>query len=283
MAGTVGAQAPQLPLPATIRKPHEQTTFQMRGDEMPVGLLEGGRLERGFALRPFTAAIEKSLAKKRKKREGGQQQAAVVVDVLMELLTQLGPHDFTTLSDAAKQLLIGRLFMCDALYIYFRARIDALGDELAVQIKCPACNHQWKFRGDLSMCDVKVAADADSVCWEHQFKHGLPLRDGTRAMSAILQPPLWSALTGSKGKDIASVKLLMIMSSIRQLGGGKELPTLSMFEEMTKWDIEHTARSLDDNAPGPDLTLEPVCPECEREIKIPISWDFDFFYNSASL
>lgn len=285
-AQKVNAAAEQPALPTGEAGPqHDLTSFMMWGEQLPIGILDGGQLHRGFAFKVYDLAMERQLALLRKK---ARASAEYVVEVLAAVLTSVGPHsNFESLDINLRRLIVQRMWMPDVLYMYFQLRREALGDELSVSVTCPNCHHKWKFTGDLSQGDVKAVTSADSITWRHVMKHGLADKDGRRHKDAVLQPPRWECMMGIAAKtgrtDPVLAKTRVIASSIRQLGDGNVPLTEEVVNTMSKWDIEHITKSLDANVPGPDMTLEPECPECGAELKVPINWDWDFFFGAASL
>jgi len=282
----LNAAAEQAPLPTTDGfEGHDQTTFQMWGEQLPIGILDGGELHRSFGFKVYDLAIERELALKRKKTRAS---AEYVVEVLSTVLTVLGPHaDFQALNHQQRKLVIQRMWLPDVLYAYFSLRREALGDELSASCTCPTCSHKWKYVGDLAMGDVKVVTGPEAISWRHEMRHGLMGKDGDRIKSAVLQPPRWECMLGITRKtgrtNAVMVKVRVIASCIRQLGDGTTPLTEHVIDTMSKYDIEHITKALDDCVPGPDMTLEPECPECGTELRIPINWDWDFFFGAASL
>jgi len=279
------AELPALPAEGAGLPVHSLTTFQLWGDQLPIGILEGGELHRSFAFGVYNLGSERELAIRRKKAHA---PAESVVEVLAFMLISLGPYsDFQALDENSRKLIIQRMWMHDVLYVYFSLRRDALGDELSVGCTCPTCGAKWKFTGDLSQGDVKVVEDPKDITWPHVLKHGLIGKDGKPIRDIVLQPPRWECMMGISRKtgriDPVHAKVRIIASSIRHLGDGSHALTEAAINSMSKWDVEHITKTLDDNVPGPDMTLEPECPECQAELRIPINWDWDFFFGAASL
>ena len=96
-------------------------------------------------------------------------------------------------------------------------------------------------------------------------------------------PPFWySAISIPQGSTTADVKAKIISSSIRKLGE-LEAVSDSILANLTKYDLEKMGRVIDDLMPGPDLTLEVNCPNCDADIRQQLDWSYDFFFGSASL
>jgi len=284
------AELAAIPAKGSGAPEHSLTTFQMLGDQLPIGILDAATLHRNFAFRRYDYGVERQLAVKRKKTRA---PAEYVVEVLAHMLTVLGPHtDFQALDDPQRRLIVQRMWMHDVLYAYFSLRRQAMADELSVGCTCPTCNTKWKFTGDLSQGDVKVVESPASIAWNHALKDGVlakpsATRRGGCVKDVVLQPPRWECMMGLSRKsgrtDPVHAKVRIIASAIRQLGDGTHVMTQEVIDTMTKYDIEHVTKALDDNVPGPDMTLEPECPECETELRVPINWDWDFFFGAASL
>jgi len=263
-----------------------ESTFQMLGDQLPIGLFQGGELHRVFSFLPYNMRVERVVATIRKKHP---HPAAYVPRILGALLSSLGPHaDFQALDENSRMVIISQMWLGDVMYCWFQLRRAALGDELSASLQCPSCEERYTFCGDLSQADVKVTTGPDSLTWRYELIHGVPVKEET-VKSVVLQHPRWNSmmsLARSRKKnsiDPVQVRIALTHGALRQVGDGTSPFTMDIMDEMTKLDMERLQKEIDVHACGPDLTLECVCTHCSYEHRIPVSWEWDFFFTAASL
>lgn len=276
----MNAQAAQAPVPPEgHERQMDRSNFQLLGDELPIGILVDGKLSKTFELRPYDMPAERKLAKLKKKCKSSP---SFVARTLAAMIKSLGSVDFDAVPESHRTLMVSQMWLGDVMYIWFKLRMEAMGEELAVRMRCPACERKFQFVGDLEQTDCNVIMDPLDICWHHTLKHGLEVK-GERIKPVVLQPPRWQAMMALEGAklDQIDVKLALTRASVRQLGDKESNPV--NFDSCTKYDLEKLQKVINDGVPGPELMLEFTCPHCEREGVHPINWDWDFFFSAASL
>lgn len=280
---TAAPEQPPVPLAGAEAK-ISSTTIGDYGHRLPVGILQGGALHRGFAFKPFRMKEERELEAKRK----ANKRISVgdfVTAVMAHMLTKLGPHsDFQSLTEDQRQLVVSQMYLGDVVYMWLCLRIEALGEAIQFPLKCGSCGFEQKLKADLNLTDVKVYEDLTSLTKNVKLRHGMVLPDGDETKDVVIQPPRWSGMCGaSPGANASDVKMALLIASIHTVGDGKFSATTDAIEALSKWDVELMSKAVDTDSPGPDMTLEAVCSRCSNEWKIPLEWNWDFFFTAASL
>jgi len=262
------------------------STFEEWGQRLPIGVLQGGSLHRDFAFRRWTMKEERALEKMRKKNRR-LSMGALVTNVLAYMLTRLGPYDFETLDDGQRRMVVNQMWMPDVMYAYIYLRIEALGPEVKFPVECDKCGHKWKFAADLSRTDVTIAENPEALVRSHELRDGIVPPPGAGdevAHTVLLQPPTWQAMSALKQDgNMGDVKLFLMSSAMRKIGEGRIPAIPDVLEGLTKFDLEHLQRVIDDLTPGPELVLEVDCPSCDHENKRSLDWSWDFFFTASSL
>lgn len=260
------------------------TTIGDYGHRLPVGILQGASLHRDFGFKPFRMKEERELETERKANKR-ISVGEFVGTVMSHMLTKLGPYpDFQAIPKDERRLIISQMYLGDVMYIWLCLRIDALGEHIKFPLKCPSCTFEHKLNADLSLTDVKVYEDAASLTKPLKLRHGIDLPDKSTTLDVVLQPPRWLGMSGARpGATNSDIKMAILSASILKVGDGRFPATTDAIENMSKWDIELMAKTVETDAPGPDLTVEASCPQCQHEWEIPLDWNWDFFFTAASL
>lgn len=265
-----------------------ESTLLDYGHALPIGVVETSppRLEKTFAFRPYRTRDEKRIEKSRSKKGHPAQD---VVTVLSEMLTHWGPYVWEELDDAKKKSILRNSFMCDVLYAYVALRVEALGETLALQTTCAACDHEWEWKADLRSVEIVTADRVEALSRTFDLRH--PVSLGGRTFARLgLQPPTWGAVLAIREEKrragVGAVKIAMATGAIRYLIGddGETLPAAaSTLDELSKIDLERLVSEIDTVFPKVDISLEMVCPSCEHSQTYPLQWAFDFFFGGSSL
>jgi hypothetical protein len=287
---TAAAELPPLPvdLPEGASR-SSLSSFALLGRFLPIGVLHGAQLHRGFALRPFRMKEEREL-ENIKARNPGISMADFVASVMAHMFTSVGPWtNFASLTEAERRLIVSQMYLADVMYAYIQLRIEAIGTDIGFDLKCPACRKRWRWTADLSQTDVVVAEGGPaSLTWLHELRDGLTTPKG-EVRSLVLQPPRWHAMSGVRTRvdespNEGDLKLQLIASGIRQAGDHADLPiTIDILEGLSKYDLERLSRSIDADTPGADLELESKCPNCGTEFSHALNWSWGFFFGGSSL
>lgn len=283
----INAAAEQPPIPKEGHVPDvTSSTFGDWGQRLPIGFLKDGHLHREFTFRRWTMKEERALEKMRKKNRR-LSMGALVTRVLAYMLTSMGPYDFAALDDGQRRMIVNQMWMPDVMYTYIQLRINALGPEVKFDVECSECGHRWKFEADLTRTDVTVAENPEALVRAYRLHDGIEPPPGggdDTVHNVLLQPPMWQAMAALKQDgNMGDVKLFLMSSSMRQIGDGKIPAIPDVLEGLTKFDLEHLQRTIDDLTPGPELNLEVPCPVCNHTNKRNLNWAWDFFFTASSL
>ena len=279
---SAAAELPPVPDPGYEPKVSD-TTLELWGPQLPVGVLVEGSFRRSITFKPYTMAAERSLSQFKKKN---RNPAAFASCVLAEMIESVGPYgDFQELSQTKRRMLINQMYMADVLYAYILLRIEAMGEQIGFDIECPACGEKSRLTSDLNHLDIMVPdSPVDLV---RTYKLRKPVKRGQEVVEAFaLQPPRWQTVasmkTGKAASDSVALKFQIVGASIMSDIEGKPVHP-GMIDQLTKRDFEHLAKHIDDNTPGPDLQIETECPACGHEASQSLRWDFDHFFGASSL
>jgi endogenous inhibitor of DNA gyrase (YacG/DUF329 family) len=282
----MNAAAEMPPIPDKGYEPiTTRSTFRDWGGQLPIGILQGGTFHRSIEFKPYTMAQERQIsAARRKAKKAGNNPATVVTLVLSEMIQSIGPHaDFASLNDGQRQLVINNLYMADAIAAYMLLRMEAMGDDLAFDITCPACGTQSRLPANLQDTDLTLPEGPQDLVRRHALRK--PLNHGKQTVKTLLvQPPRWHAMSTIKAgaTDATDIKLKLILASILGTEDGAPFAP-SLLDDLTKRDYEMLAKRVDDTTLGPDLSLEASCPECGASSQTAMRWDFDHFFGASSL
>ena len=237
-------------------KIYESLPLSELGANLPIGFVEGGTSVREIATRPFTMKQERLLGSERDKNR--QLNVAKFVSfVISNLCTRLGPHLLEPMPEPNRQVITSQMYMADIYYAYIWIRIQAIGEEMDMEISCSNCRHEFDFIADLSTTDIRIPKDFAKLNFDYKLKHPFTLRN--KPVEVIkLGPARWSSLEILKSSQFntAEAKLALIRGSIEAINE-VEHPLLGEDEldDMSKYDLESIAVALEDNRLFPDMTI----------------------------
>lgn len=288
MTDSVTTTAPAAPAADSETKEPERVkvTLKERGPELPLGILgKDGELNRAMVCRAWTGVEERALGQL---REDSKEDGDFLTRMIAYMYTQVGPHNFEKMEDAAKRVVVSQMFMGDALYLYMWLRTQTLGPALRTDVTCPWCKFEFDYEADLNTLEIRTAKTLDAVTWEYQLKHPFKIR-GVMADGFELSPSRWSTMEGivkSAIQNKATTKLDMIQGCVRRILGqpNEIMLTPSELDGMTKLDIESLAVELDDREIGPDLSINDKCQRswCKRRFYVSLEWRYDSFFAVSS-
>lgn len=269
--------------------PGQSSTVKDMGPVLPLGYQDSqGNLHKDFSVRPWRMKEERELGALRDNNKDATLFQYVGM-VLATMLSRLGPHDFSQegLDFNQKRLLVGQLTTGDVFYAYIWLRIQALGPELGVKFKCPACTTAVEnFVADLNSVEVKAAEDMEQASWEYELLTPFQAR-GKEVKVMMVGPPRWNSLEMLQGSSgMGGAKPAVIRASIMGFGTRQEAEPIVItdreLDEMSKRDIETLIRQINDRTVGPNMTVEGKCPHCGHEFTMPIDWSYDNFFGDSS-
>lgn len=258
-------------------------TLSELGPNLPVGAAAAGERVRPFRVRPYKMKQEKALASLRDDAKGNNI-GTFVADALALMLQTVGPHNFDTMKDGQRQLVINQLSMPDVLYLYLYLRYEALGDEpVLMLVRCAACTTEFKWYGDLGSMDVKVVEDSKTeLVRTYELRDPMMFR-GQMVSKLKLGLIKWDVFSRPEFQSRGSMQNATISASIVGVEGHDALPgtfqvASNDLDDMTKFDMSGLIRDIEQNTPGPQLDIEPECPSCQHKQKMMLDWSWDSFF-----
>lgn len=279
-------ELPPVPETGALRPPMEEavqkTTQRELGEQLPMGVLQGGVLHRDFSFRTYSSRVERELDALRQANKGINGVMWAVL-VLSKMLVSYGPYvDFSALSESERRQVLLNSWAQDVLYLLVCLRIQALGAEVRFALKCGSCDHEFRPTVDLGDLDVKVCRIPDVLTKVYQMKN--PVEVGPRRYEfLVLDQPRWGSLALVKGRNLSAAEFTSVRSLIRFTLPDQFPVTDAILDEFSKYDFEHIRAAVDDDSYGADMLLEADCPECARTTKYGMDWSWDFFFKSPSL
>ena len=263
------------------------------GPNLPIGVLSGGKERvKPFRLRRFSTKIELEIGEIRKKSK--KMRLSNFVSSCLSLLVQtIGPHNFDTLEDKARKLILSELLFPDVLYLWMYLRHDAMeGEPLVMNVQCPRCN----FGGadsppvgfDMSTLDVRVLPiDCVDLRMPYVLRRGIEVRK-QEYNELQIAPFSWATFDDADFANQSDAKreAMMVRNSIVGINGFDNKGPLVITEEeigtMSKFDKEGLIRHIEDMTPGPQMVAELDCPDCGNGLYQQIDWTYENFFRRRS-
>lgn len=261
------------------------------GPQLPIGLApKGGTPDKALEVKRFSLKEERALGSLREANKTANLPTYVAM-ILGEMCARLGPHVLGPMDPVARRVAIGQMAMGDVFYAYVWLRVQAMGEQLKLNIKCPHCNHEQPFVGDLRTMEVVTLERPDDGRWTYKLKAPMQIRgkDVTGFQCDLIK---WTAVQGADatGANVGAAKAAMIRGAISGLitaDGKVENQQLAdgELDEMSKRDVEAMTRLIDLNSTGPVMSVEDICKQarCRKDIKVSIDWGYDSFFADSSL
>lgn len=245
-----------------------------------------GKLQKDIACKPWRGREEREVGQLRgESREEGNS----TTKLLAYMFERIGHHDFTGMSMPEREVVVSQMFFGDALYAYVWLRTQCIGDLLSLDLTCPNCSFEFKYKADLSTIEVRTAEELEAVSWEYELKHPFEIR-GKPATAFELSPSRWATIhratktaleTGVVNPN--STKMDVMQSCIAGIAGVGPLALAPHeLDDMTKLDIEGLAGQIDEHEIGPDMMISEKCPRCRRRVRVSLDWDYASFFESSS-
>jgi hypothetical protein len=267
---------------------YELTTLGKWGRQLPIGLLspDGTKLSKSFTLRPFT--FEEELAVGEMREQQGLSAGVFVAKLLALMTVEVGGVRLDELKDdAARELFFHGMFMGDVLYMYSWLRIEALTSTLSLLQTCagPKCagKEPFPYHVDLNGIDVRAVQKASEINHTCTLRDGLKFGDETQKALRV-QPPRWNCLYDRDLNNKAQIQLAMFTGSVVGFGGQEgdvQVPD-TCFRKLGKFDAERLTGFINRAMPGPQMTMEVVCPRCKMKWYRMIDWGYDNFFGGSS-
>jgi hypothetical protein len=254
------------------------------GQKLPIGFpTPEGEPARDINFRPWRMKEERELGAVRDK-ERNMNVAKFVGVVLGKMCVQLGPHNFDTMKEIERRVIVGQMFMADVYQAYLWLRMVAMGSEIDIDVTCPFCRHGFLFKADLQTVEVHVPESMDDAKWEYELNDPFEVR-GNKVERLTMGPARWNCLENVHSGEFntGEAKSALIHGSIHAVPGfDNVMLSVNELDEMTKRDIEGLTGGIEEHRLGPDMSIEGNCPSCSREFVTALDWGFDGFFGTSS-
>jgi len=257
------------------------------GPKLPLGIPgPDGQLQRDIVCKPWRGLEERAVGQLRgEAREDGN----FTTRLLAYMYDRMGHHDFTQMSMPEKEVVISQMFFGDALYAYFWLRTQCVGYDLNMDVTCPHCSFEYKYKADLETLEVRSAEDLEAVVWQYDLKHPFEIR-GKTAESFEISPSRWSTIHRATKQAIDTgivnpnaTKMDVMRSCVTGVVGVGPLVLTEMeLDYMTKIDIETLSSRIDELEIGPNMLVHQKCTRCRRGFKVSLDWDYSSFFEVSS-
>jgi len=264
-----------------MNKFFQTKTLKENGLALPIGIVVGDRLDKTLEVLPYKLKQERELAKIKRP---GLPVGEYVQTALSLLVGRFGPHDFTKMEPGERKLIISQAWFSDILYAYLYVRYNSLGPDYPIEATCGACRTPNRdIVGDLSTVEVSVVSDPKTVYWDVDLRDGVVIM-GKPRNRLRLQPPVYGMLDFSAAVDGELPFLNVLRSCLLSVEGVEGPPVIldNDADEMSKFDIESTQRTIEERTPGPKMVVESRCRRCKSEMVAMINWASEGFFSLPS-
>jgi phage FluMu protein Com len=231
--------------------------------ELPVGLLDQAQ-GRTATLRKMTGNDEAILADPKLRNNA----ARLITNLLSSCLTSLGgaqPVDVKTTR---------ALTSADRNFLLLELRKLTFGTELECSYKCPRCNHLNRVSENLDEIEIRrpECAVANEItikledgyreaetAWHHELSFVWPTGEDEEAAASRRE------VNASRQRDALLARCLRRVGSMdpRKVSAAG----IRVLAELSMADRRRIQRTLDEHAPGPDLTRTISCEACSEDFR----------------
>lgn len=259
------------------------TTLKEFGNVLPVGIDHMGKIHRGLEFKAWRMPEEKYLGSLRNDFASSSMSKYTTI-VLAAMATKFGPWDFSEMKLEERLVHMASLTMPDIFYAYILLRIQAMENELHLDISCPdkGCE-SFPFIADLNTIEVSYVDDPRDALWAYTLKR--PFKSREKEIKGLMMGPTrWNAMELlPDGSNVSEATASIIEGSIYGVVGDPEHILLPQeLDMLEKVDIQGISNQLDKNSLGPNMAVDCKCPKCSRDIKVGIDWSYDSFFGLSS-
>lgn len=256
------------------------------GPVLPIGIRDpAGAYCKDLKVKDWTMKEETRLGEKIEEQKQNVRVGRYISLVLSHLCEKIGSHDFTSMSEKAKQLAISQMYLADVLFAYLWLRLESMGHKFPLQLQCPNCGSASNMDTDLRELDVRSVDSIEEAEWSYKLQRPFEIR-GKTAEELLIRPPGWSAIEGLGGKlgrNFGALKAAIIHGSVHSVTGSDPVPlAVHEFDEMRKIDFESLTAEIDRRTAGPDFSVEASCWDCGFLIRDMIRWASEDFFGVSS-
>lgn len=281
MAGKQVAVAQPQAVAPERKSTRQEFTLAEYGPRLPCGLKKDGGLVRDFECRPMKTSDERILAKLKK---DNMTMGAYVSMILGHQFSTIAGMDLTKMKPAERAVQLGRLYMGDIFYAYVWLRRETMGTDLAIQISCTCTKEPFKWVGNLDTLTVATVTDEKDLEWTYEFRRPIEIRKKVVKKLRLTQP-LWNVVAQTTSGSVDLARLNLVRGAVIGFNDDPERVDFqdSELDEIGKADLELLSKGFEPHWLGPNMSIEGQCPNCEREFKKPIEWDYGNFFGASSV
>lgn len=252
------------------------------GKRLPLGIEEGGRLNKDFDLVPLSWKLERDIGRAWENKRDRVTLGEHVTSILAHAVTRLGSADITKHSVTKKQLIFNQMYAGDVLYMYAYLRLVSLGKELRLrELVCERCRHKFDFVADVTSLEIMVRERAEHLRVPLKLRDGFKMA-GDQRKKLTLRPNTWSMMDAHFSADnLAETFSRIVLSSVVGVEGLPEgsVVTEREIEQLTKYDMALFEQALDQVMGGPRWDIQGECPSCKSSFSILLDWSYQNFFS----
>jgi len=270
----------------------KKQSFKELGFNLPVGILDptGSGFVKEYAIKRYTFKDDKKLAKR---REDSITAGRFASEVISRFVEHIGGKTFDEMKPHERTLFVNRLWMADAMALYFAIRIKAKGRIFKPMITCPFCQNRFRDIVDLETTMVRVIDDPADLETEFDFTETYTAKVGETDSSiskAVLQPPRWSEIEMITPEEFSNDALILegiLKGAIKTLGELDEATTKAVLatgflDDLSKLDVDDLSEFINEKAPGLEMVIDTRCKRCRSSFSQMLDWNYDAFFATSS-
>ena len=235
---------------------------------LPVGYVANGNgeLHHEVTLRKMTGNEEALLSDAKLRNNGGKLISALLANCVVEMdgIDRVTPAS------------IKRMYSADRNYLLLELRRLTFGDEMEAHYRCTRCHGVTAVVEDLSELEIRRLddPDADDLEFTVELKDGYRDPDGNWHQSFIFSLPKGEdeeASASRKDTNPSRQRDALLARCLKQAGEmeSRRIQALGVriMADLSMSDRRLIQRTLDEQAPGPDLIRNVVCDHCGDEFR----------------
>jgi hypothetical protein len=260
------------------------------GQQLPIGILKNGKLEKDFALRPFKSWVDRQLSAYREAHAATRHHGHLLAKYISLMAERVGSETFpltaerNSMSEMEARVLSWNF--ADVIYMYLYSRVQ-LSDKIRFPYACPNVNCKQKngvMQASLNDIEVRVIDDPKELTQWIQLRDGFKISDGRTVKKVRLHPVSYNAqLTASGASGLGSLTYHVFRESVDRVDC-VDTPYIlrnEEIDEISRYDMITIDRQAEVITAGPKISTAGKCPSCGVEIENMINWSFDDFFGSS--
>lgn len=223
---------------------------------LPGGLIDfDGKLHTEAVVRELNGADEEALAKPEVTKNLGRFMQLL----LQRGVTRIGPHENPS------NAILGSLLLGDRDTLLLAIRRATYGNDLEMQVDCPACSTTLDVKYDLST-DIPVKKMDDPM----QRSFVTRTRDGAELVATLAIGADAEAILNAGNKTVPEINTMLLTRCLSTPAGNPL--SLDAVRRLGIQDRHRFVDELTDRQPGPQYQkLELECTTCAKQFPLPLS------------